>query len=349
MQVLKKYTKRLAPIGVAFALVTAMTAPASAATLTSITVTPSNPTADANGVTYTVSASNWTVTAVQCLRLTVDTAADFSSGSLPAGFSVSGNPGAGSLVTAGTWTGGPTTATNTVSWTSTGGMTFDTGTKNFTFTADNPTAAATIYIRVATFTNTGCTTGGDSGSGAAVITDNTVVSVIVDPSLTFTVANKNSSCNGETGTYVDNSGGSATSLSLGRMSAGQTKASAQTLTLATNAAAGFTVTMRGTQATQNLRNGSHNWVDVAGSYASPAAFGANERFGYTMADATSGSAISFTSNNFAALTSTDRQVMSGGAAVQAGSSCVSFQAAADSTTPAGTYTATVIYTAVPTF
>lgn len=351
MQVLKKYTKRLAPIGVAFALVTAMTAPASAATLTSITITPADPTPAASGVVKTVSASSFAATTVRCLRLTLDSSADFASGSVPAGMTVTGNPGNGTYFTAGTWNSGPTAATNTISWTSTAGMTAVTGSRNFTFTGNNPTAAGTVYVKIETFTDTGCTTGGDIGTGALVFAANTVVSVVVDPSMTFTVANKATACNGQAGTYIDNSAGAATALSMGRLITGQVKGSAQTLTVATNAAAGFTVSMRGTQVNQNLRSGGLMFDDVSGSYASPAAFQTTteERFGYTLADSTSGSALSFTSNNWAALTSTDQSVMSGGTGIMTGSSCVGFQAAADAGTSAGTYSATVVYTAVPTY
>jgi len=90
-------------------------------------------------------------------------------------------------------------------------------------------------------------------------------------------------------------------------------------------------------------------VDVAGSYASPAVLGGGERFGYTYHDSTASSAVTNPAPaKFIALTNVVEPVM-GSTTSESGSACVGYDAQASSTTPAGSYTATVIYTVVPTF
>ncbi len=112
---------------------------------------------------------------------------------------------------------------------------------------------------------------------------------------------------------------------------------------------GFAVYVRGTQAAQSLRSSSHNWTDVSGSYASPAVLGAGEQFGFTYKDSTASSSVANpTSAYFAGLTNTSNAVM-GSATAATGSGCISFDAQTAAATPASDYTATVIYTAVPTF
>lgn len=338
MHSLKRYTKRLAPVGAAFALVATLATPVSAAVFSSIAVTPANPTAAAASNTWTVALGGVTTTSVQCLRLTIDTTGAFGSGGLPTGFAVTGNPG-GTIVSApGTWTG-PTVSTNTVTWTNTG-ATFATGSRTLTFAAANPTAAGSYFLKVQTFTNAGCTTGGDVGTGGVVITDNTVVSVVVDPTLTFSVVGRATVCNGQDNGNFQ-TGSSGTAVSLGRINATSTGGGAQDLTLTTNASGGFTVYTRGTQATgvADMRSGTNVIADVA-SAGNPTA--GTAAFGYTASDVQA-------SNTFEPLTELNASVLAGVAGVQTDTGCVGFEAAASTSTPAGSYSATVVYTAVPTF
>ncbi len=187
-----------------------------------------------------------------------------------------------------------------------------------------------------------------NGPTLTLVTNNTTdVSVTIDPSFTFTIGNRSSSCNGESNFAT--AAGSATAVALGHLAAGTNVSGGQALTVASNAGYGFTVYIRGPYSSGNLRSGSHNWTDVAGSYASPAVLGSGERFGYTYADSTSSSSVTNPSSGyFAALDSTNRAVM-GSATYNGGTGCVSFDAQASATTPAAAYTATVVYTAVPTF
>lgn len=178
-------------------------------------------------------------------------------------------------------------------------------------------------------------------------TANTNLSVTINPSFTFTVGNESSTCNGESN-FVSGAGGAST-VALGNLAAGANVSGGQALTVAGNSGGGFTVYVAGTQATQNLRSGIHNWTDVAGTYASPAPLGAGERFGYTYHDSTaSSSVVNPASANFIALSNSNAAVM-GSNSSPAGGGCVSYDAQTSASTPAASYTATVLYTAVPAF
>ena len=173
------------------------------------------------------------------------------------------------------------------------------------------------------------------------------ISAILDPILTFTVSGRASACNGEPN-LLGGAGG-ASSVSFGRIAASSSASGAQDLSVVTNAASGFTVYLRGAQASQPLRSTNHNWTDVSASYGSPAPLGAGEQFGYTYADATASSSVTNPgSANFVKLDGTNRAVM-GSTASQSGSGCVAFTAQTGTATPAGTYTAVVVYSAVPTY
>src|SRR5438309_322332 len=113
---------------------------------------------------------------------------------------------------------------------------------------------------------------------------------------------------------------------------------------------GYAVYVRGTQALNNLRASGYQWADVTGTYASPAALGAGEKFGYTYHDSSSGTTVSNpASATFAKLTNGTTNAVVGSAAAQTGTGCVTFDAQSASTTAAASYAATIIYTAVPTF
>jgi hypothetical protein len=303
-----------------------------------------------------------TGTAIGCISIRFNTAAD-GSGSTPPGINAAG----ASM----DWNN---FITNTTGWSyierSTGFLRYakNTGTTartsgggdmvigNMTY----PTSGGVTYFAIlSTYTSNDCLTGAvDSTTIAFVKPIDTVISVVVDPTLSFTISNRATACNNQTPTsYVDNSTGGAntgpSSLPLGNLISGTSRGSAQNLNVATNAGNGFSVYVKGAQSTQNLRSGSHNFTDVSGAYGvngnGAASFDSGEAFGYTAADATSGSTINFGSNQFVALTNTSQSVMRGGVGVMAGSSCIGFQAGASNSTPAGVYTATVIYTVVPTF
>lgn len=175
----------------------------------------------------------------------------------------------------------------------------------------------------------------------------TTVSVSVDPYFAFAVGNKATACNGESN--FASSAGTATTVDLGRLTGSSNVSGGQALSVTGNAGNGFTVYVRGSYASQNLRSPGHNWADVTGTYASPAALGANESFGYTYKDSTPSSSVTNPGSSlFVALDATNRAVMGSGSSLT-GSGCVSFDAQTSSGTPAGSYSASIYYVAVPAF
>ncbi len=177
------------------------------------------------------------------------------------------------------------------------------------------------------------------------------VSGIVDPSLLFTVSSHSGSCNGVS--QSSGSSSSTTTVSLGHVNPTVNAVAAQDLTVATNAGSGFTVYAR-YAAAMNDGNG-HTIADLGSSNAAPGAFSSpgTAAFGYTTSDATlgTGTADRFTnpSARWAGLTTTGAEVSYGSLPIASDTACVAFQFGAASTTPAGTYAATVIYVAVPSF
>ncbi len=184
--------------------------------------------------------------------------------------------------------------------------------------------------------------------GFAVLAANATVSGIVDPSLTFTVAGRATVCNGQSGTGFQ-TGSSSSSVSLGHLNPTVIGGGAQDLTLATNAANGFVVYLRTSGTTPNVfrTSGGATIADVSGTHSSPSASlsAGTAGFGYTTNDAS----IAFGSNKWAALTSTDETVMTASAGTATKSICTGFQATVASTTAAGSYSAAIVYTAVPSF
>lgn len=171
------------------------------------------------------------------------------------------------------------------------------------------------------------------------------VSTVVDPSMTFTVAGRSSVCNGQSATNFQ-TGATATAVGLGHISSSTVAGGAQDLSVGTNAANGFTVYSRTSGTTpHSLRDGAgHSIADVSGTNASPGAapVAGTAGFGYTTSDV-------FGSNTWAKLTNSNDAVLVGSAGTASKSTCIGYEVAVASTTPAGAYSTTVVYSAVPTF
>lgn len=181
-----------------------------------------------------------------------------------------------------------------------------------------------------------------------------VVGVDVDPFLLFEVDNSATACNGQdstAGQFVDNSAGSATALSLGNVNATRFGGASQILHVSTNARGGFLVYLRGTAVANDMIGPSGQIADSAGDHdasTSTMTLGA-EAFGYTVDDPEVTTAYDFGSGEFAAVTNGNEEVMTAPAADMDDQHCVGYQVAASAATPAGTYSATLVYTAVPSF
>lgn len=348
----RRYTKRLAPVVMAIALVAGLSTPATAATVTDISVTPSNPTPGATNVTYTVTASGVTATNIQCIRVEFDTQAN-GAGGVPAGF-------ANGAITGGTWrpagwaAGGAGAAGVYTATGAAGSPVATTGATIVVTGVTNPSAADTdgFFVRVNTYNNSDCSTSPvDDGLTMTVTTDDTEVTAVVDPIFTFTVAdNVAGTCNG----VSDSAGTSATgtAVNLGNVNTSALRNASQLFTVGTNAANGYTVFARYDAAMRDTTNPAFTIDDWTGTNASPTVWNTtgDERFGYTSGDATLSDGDRFGANEFAGMTGTNAEVAYAAAGpVDNEASCIGYQIGVDNFTEAGSYTTTVTYTAVPTF
>ena len=356
----KKSLRRIVVSGLVTGLLVGQATMAYAAnTPNTLSVSPSNPTAAASGVTLTWTESGYqTSTAVKCVKVTYSVNAD-GTGGLPSGMVVSGTSNlGGTLLSGGTYAHDDTSAgSGSVVYNYSTGITPSGTAKTITIgTITNPSSAGTTYVSITTYDTAGSGSSGACGGNVLdnqvfaglVTTSNTQYAVTVLPNFSISVANQSSACNGESN-FVTGAG-TATAVNLGNMVDSANVSGGQLITTSGNSTNGFVVYVRGTQATQNLRSTGHNWTDVAGTYASPAALGAGERFGYTYHDneATGATTTNPASANFAAMTSTNEQIM-GSSSTDADTGCISYDAQSGATTPAGLYTGTSIYTAVPDF
>jgi alpha-tubulin suppressor-like RCC1 family protein len=176
--------------------------------------------------------------------------------------------------------------------------------------------------------------------------------VTVLPILQFAVSAHSGTCNG----VAQSSGSSASSVSasLGSTSPSLNAVAAQDLSITTNAGGGFTVYLRATGGPSESRG--HVLADVSGTYSAPVAFptAGTEAFGFTTSEA---SLPAGTANRFTAPSARWAPVTTSSVVVSYSSTlppstdvvCVAYQAGQSSATPAGAYSATIIYTAVPLF
>ncbi len=350
MSALRRRSVRLASTAAAFALVVGLATPASAATgtYTGVSVTPTSPVAAAS-TTWTVGiTSGGTVTgasAVRCVELSIDSSGAFDSTSPAA--TVTGNPGGTSLITsAGTWTAvGAVASSSKYRWTNTGATFAASGT--ITFSVTNPAAGA-YFVKLQTFATACGDAVYDVGSSGVVITSTTTVSLVVDPTLNFTVAGNNAACNGISNTIGANA--TSTSVPLGHINDTTLASGSQTVTLSTNAANGFTVAMRSPNSTGVTVGAASAMIDGNGHALlnrTGAAFSAGtDGFAYTSND-NAGSGIA--AGAVAPVPSSNATVLSKAAGQTTGTACVGYLAGAATNTTAGAYSTNIIYTAIPNF
>jgi len=324
-----------------------------AASLTTGSVSLGDSRINASNVTYTITFSGVTLTPIKCIKVAFSDAA--TAGSKPSGMTIS------SLALSGTSNYIPTPASWTPSNDNTGGVssiTFATGETPASATArtvvlttiTNGSVAGTIYfVQFSTYNNVDCATSPvDNATIAFIYTNGQTVSASVDPTLTFSVAGVASAASVNSSTT--NVTTTSTTIPFGTITASTNKIAAQDLSIATNAGSGYTVTIK---YTGTLSNGSGGVItDWTGTNASPTTFSAagTPAFGYTTEDAVlgTGTAGRFTSNKWAGFTTSPLEVIYNAAAAS-DTVRIGFQAGIATTTPAGSYTTTVIYTATPIY
>ena len=182
-------------------------------------------------------------------------------------------------------------------------------------------------------------------------TATTAASVTINPSFTFIVGGRTGPCNGVGQTA--GSGSSATSVSLGRVTSLTRATNAQDLSIATNSGGGFSVYVASPSA---MGDGNGHYISaIASSNASPGAFPSigTAGLGYTTSDTSllTGVADRFTSGGakWAGLSPSPAEVSANSLATSLDAVCVAFQVGVNPATPAGSYAATVVYSAVPSF
>lgn len=351
--VFKRVNLVLAVLGLVAFLLTPL-ASANAATLSTASLGLSDSRPSQTGATYTFTTSNVTTSAIKCIRMIFATTATGST--VPTGMSTTSAALSGTsnyIPTPGGWTV-TANVNGTVDLTNASGETpasASARTVILTGITNSSVVDTSYYLRFNTYNNTDCTSSGvDSTTVTFINTDGTAVSLGVDPTLSFTVAGTASatSCNGATSNVTT----TATTVPFGTVTTSANKIGVQNLTVTTNAGNGYTVY---TRYTAKPTFGSNTISDHSGSNATPTAFSAagTEAYGYTTNDSSlgTGTTTRFTStpNVWAAFTTSNSEVAYSNAAASSQTTCVGQQVGIGGTTPAGSYTTSVIYTATPVY
>jgi hypothetical protein len=259
------------------------------------------------------------------------------------------------------------TTSVTITLTVCAGDTIAAGAKTLTFDnarIRNPGVADSYIMRVRT-TNDGSTTR-DQADTRVVILDDVLVTASVDTIFEFTVAGvaANQTINGDSGTTTAITT-TATALPFGTLQPGEDKLLAQQLTVETNAAGGFTVTVVQdqvlTSATgadiDNFIDGGNTptpaaWQSPAGTLGSENTYG---HFGVTSEDSTLSAGDEFGTALYAGNINTPREVfyhddVADASTAHIGLTRVGYKIEIDSLQEAGSdYTMTLTYVATPRF
>jgi hypothetical protein len=342
------------------AVLVLQTAAASAATLTTASMTLSDPRPNTATVSYDFQASGVTTTAIRCIRVEFDMSAD-GTGGKPTGMDITNAALSGTsdyIPTPGSWSvsNNNTTGVSSVTFASGETPASASGRNVILTTITNGSVADNdYYVIFNTYNNTDCSTSPvDSSVVGFIFTNGQAVSMSVDGALAFTIAgvtgNGSLAVNGAT--ITNGLATTSTTIPFSTVTSSTNKVAAQDLTVSTNSANGYTVF---TRYTAQPTSGGNTINDHSGSNASPTAFSAagTEAFGYTTEDSTlSGTADRFTSsggNKWAAFTTSNAELVFSASAVGNQTTRVGFQTGISTTTEPGSYTTSVIYTAVPVY
>lgn len=213
----------------------------------------------------------------------------------------------------------------------------------------NPTPAGTYFMQITT-----------KDAGAATIETSTVAfatttgisaSVSVDPTLTFAV---NALTSGTTvNGLATNVTTTSSTIPFGTVTTATNGIAGHSLVVTTNAASGYTVYIK---YTGQLTSGTNTIADHLGNNAAPTNFpsaGTLAAFGYTTESTSlSGSGNRFNvgaTNKYSGFTTSNLEVARSAVAVSSDTTKIGYQVGITGTTPAGTYTTTVVLTATPTY
>ena len=337
-----------------------LVANAASFTAASVSLSDSRSNATATSVQYTQSFTIPGTTSIKCIQIKYTTTATGST--KPTGMtttSTTKDSFSGGGLTSGNFTLDASTD-GTIKYTyATGQATTATNLTIVNGSITNPTITATFFAQISTYGNTDCSTSPvDSLTVATTTTDGVTLSITVNPSLTFAVSGIAASTTYK-GAFSTSAGCTDTGTAVSwpaNPSVSTNYDCAQTLTTNTNAASGYTVTVRGTVAGNDLVSGANSITDYSGgTNGTPAAWGSpTEAFGYTTSDAvlsvTGAGAARFSSDDtFATLTNTASEVAFSATPVSNDAINVGYRVRISGTTKAGAYSGTAIYTATPIF
>ncbi len=323
--------------------------------LTSSSLSLSDPRTSQTNVTYTFDAQSYTTgTAVACINILLNDASDGSGNAV--GTSTGASLVSSSVITEASWTL-DASSNGTLNLTHNATNETPNATGNFVFDGitNGGTAGATYYAIFTSYTDSSCTGGNEVDEQVVAFTykDGELVQLTIDPTLTFTCAAVASgqTVNGATTTVAS----TALGINHGNAVTFSTNGiSAHDLNVSTNATNGYTVSIRHTG---QLSNGSDTIANFSGGdNTTPDAFSAagTEGWGYTTEDATlsGGTANRFTSpaNQWAGFTTSNEPVVDNTSGTSGTETTrVGHQVGVATTTPAGTYQTTIIYTVASTY
>lgn len=331
-------------------LLLALLVPAiNAGALNNTTLIPSDPRSGQAGVTYTFNSSGFdSGTTISCIDLSLNTQAN--GGGSAVGTTTSFTLGTSTAITDTSWTEDTSTNGRMRATFATGETPSASGNIVFQNVTNGASEGVTYYGIFTSYTDDSCTPANavDTATVAYVLKDGELVTLTIDPTLTFTCSPVASgSVNGVSITTASTAQGINFANSV---TAAANGISAHDLNVATNAPGGYTVYIRHTG---QLTNGASDTIaNLAGATnAVPTAFSAagTEAWGYTTQDASlaGGTSDRFTNpgNRWAAFTTANEPVIDNTSApVGTETTRVGHQVGVATTTPAGTYQTTIIYT-----
>jgi hypothetical protein len=313
----------------------------------SLSISDSRPSQTA--VNYNFAFTTSVTTAIKQLDIQICTTATGTC-TAPSGFS-SGTPTIGSDNLAGTGrtTTAPTANAFRIVVTTPASQATQAVTVNFTGVT-NPDSASTWYARITTYSDTGSTVIDGTTPIAFATTTGVAASVTVDPSLTFAV---NGLASGQTvNSLATNVTTTSSTIPFGTITTSTNGIAGHSLVVTTNAGSGYTVYIK---YTGQLTSGANTIADHTGTNAAPTVFTSpgTASFGYTTESTSlSGTGDRFnagSTNKYAAHTTSNLEVARATTAVSSDTTKIGYQVGISGTTPAGTYTSTVVLTATPTY
>ncbi len=329
---------------------------ASAATITSASVSVADPRPSATAVAYSFTGSNVTLSNIRCIRMVFADAPQ--GGVVPAAMNTTlpavalDTVNTNYVPTPGTWSLNKTTNGTLLITNATGQSPASASGRQVAINGitNGSTPDTKYFLRVSTYNNVDCTTTPvDSTTVGFIYTNGSTLSLTVDATLSFTVnaVAGGQACNGATTTAASTS----TTIPFGTVSPASNSVVCQDLTAATNASNGFSVFLRYTgKPTNSLGD---QIADHGTGNANPTVFSAagTEAYGYTTEDLTLQAAANnrFNGNRWAAATTTNAEVVYNAAGVASLNTRVGHQVGVSSVTRPGTYTTTVIYTCTPVY